>query len=99
MTVIYLVTTSTQENHVVCRAFASEEEAQRYAANAREWHARHSSHAAPSFQIPSCYHRNFFPEDHRADLVDEKLAGSENWPFGNDPCVEFFEVETIPFED
>ena len=79
----------------VCRVFKTDLEAQAYAATAREWHTRHCSYADSRW--PEGFHRHLFGKDHRADLVDESKASSEEWPFGDDATDEFFTVVKVQF--
>ena len=92
---VWVVCSGTQEVNEVCRVFAAEEEAQAYAATAREWHARQAELSLEPGRYK--WYSGMFPGDHRHDLVNEVLAASKEWPFGDDFWCEFFTVEAKPF--
>ena len=99
---LWVVKTSAQEVNLVCRIFAREEDAQAYAATAREWLARHGNmypSEKPDSRWPEGIYRHWLNHTtgHRADLVDEAKAASETWPFGDDHRSEFFTVTAYPF--
>lgn len=97
---LWVVETGTQELNLVCRVFAREEDAQAYAATAREWLARHGKYPGEDPRYRKVFYRHWLNHapGHRADLVDEAKAASEIWPFGDDPCSDFFTVTAYPFQ-
>ncbi len=102
---VFVVMTGSQgQGDHVCRVFLTEEAAQAYAATAREWHARRSERqrlASPpgtAFNTGYDWYARMFGGEHRADLVDMDKAASLTWPFGDDPCVELWDVLRVPYE-
>ena len=95
---VWTVESATQECHCVCRVFALEEDAERYAATAREWVARQSQELPGEQNWDSrwpeigYYRTHFMGAGHRTDLVDEAKASLPMWPFGEDNYYESFDV-------
>lgn len=98
---VWVVESSEYDGNVVCRVFLGEEEAQAYAATAREWRARALGLGRLGHRIGltaeerEAEYRNGpdFEIDHRPDLVIEELASMEAWP---DMFCDFFNVHKYP---